>query len=64
VQRPSRTGSAPTRLERLPSFAHGEETLDLRLHVVHIRRELERDPAYPEILLTDAGVGYHLAPEP
>jgi two-component system KDP operon response regulator KdpE len=45
-----------------PGF--GEETHYLRVHVAHIRRKLERDPARPEILLTDAGVGYRLAPEP
>ena len=44
--------------------AYGDETHYLRVHVAHIRRKLERDPARPEILLTDAGVGYRLAPEP
>jgi two-component system KDP operon response regulator KdpE len=43
---------------------YGEETHYLRVHVAHIRRKLERDPARPEIVLTDAGVGYRLAPEP
>jgi two-component system, OmpR family, KDP operon response regulator KdpE len=43
---------------------YGQETHYLRVHVAHIRRKLERDPARPEILLTDAGVGYRLAPEP
>jgi two-component system KDP operon response regulator KdpE len=43
---------------------YGGETHYLRVHVAHIRRKLERDPARPEIVLTDAGVGYRLAPEP
>jgi two-component system KDP operon response regulator KdpE len=43
---------------------YGEETHYLRVHFAHIRRKLERDPARPEIVLTDAGVGYRLAPEP
>jgi two-component system, OmpR family, KDP operon response regulator KdpE len=43
---------------------YGDETHYLRVHVAHIRRKLERDPARPEIVLTDAGVGYRLAPEP
>ena len=43
--------------------AYGEETHYLRVHVAHIRRKLERDPARPELVLTDAGVGYRLAPE-
>jgi two-component system, OmpR family, KDP operon response regulator KdpE len=42
---------------------YGEETHYLRVHVAHIRRKLERDPARPEIVLTDAGVGYRLASE-
>jgi two-component system KDP operon response regulator KdpE len=45
-----------------PGYA--DETHYLRVHVAHIRRKLERDPARPEIILTDAGVGYRLAPEP
>jgi len=43
---------------------YGEETHYLRVHVAHIRRKLEDDPARPQIVLTDAGVGYRLAPEP
>ena len=36
-------------------------------HALHsciysLRRKIERDPLYPEILLTEAGVGYQLAP--
>jgi two-component system KDP operon response regulator KdpE len=43
---------------------YGEETHYLRVHVAHLRRKLEDDPARPQIILTDAGVGYRLAPEP
>ena len=43
---------------------YGDETHYLRVHVAHIRRKLEDDPARPQIVLTDAGVGYRLAPEP
>jgi len=42
---------------------YGDETHYLRVHVAHIRRKLELDPARPEIVLTDPGVGYRLAPE-
>jgi two-component system KDP operon response regulator KdpE len=42
---------------------YAEETHYLRVHVAHIRRKLERDPSRPEIVLTEAGVGYRLAPE-
>jgi two-component system, OmpR family, KDP operon response regulator KdpE len=33
----------------------------LRSHVLRLRRKIERDPLYPEILLAEAGVGYRLA---
>jgi two-component system KDP operon response regulator KdpE len=45
-----------------PGYA--DETHYLRVHIAHIRRKLEADPGRPEILLTDTGVGYRLAPEP
>jgi len=32
----------------------------LRVHVAALRRKIERDPAQPRWLLTDAGVGYRL----
>jgi two-component system KDP operon response regulator KdpE len=51
-------------LQEIWGPGYGEETHYLRVHIAHIRRKLERDPARPEIVLTDAGVGYRLAPEP
>jgi len=35
----------------------------LRTSVFLLRRKIERDPKHPVILLTEAGVGYRLAPE-
>jgi two-component system, OmpR family, KDP operon response regulator KdpE len=43
---------------------YGDETHYLRVHIAHIRRKLEDDPARPRIVLTDPGVGYRLVPEP
>jgi two-component system KDP operon response regulator KdpE len=40
--------------------AYGEETHYLRVHIAHIRRKLERDPARPRYLITEPGVGYRL----
>ncbi len=40
--------------------AYGEETHYLRVHVAHIRAKLESDPARPEYLVTEPGVGYRL----
>ncbi|MGE0546910.1 MAG: response regulator [Kofleriaceae bacterium] len=38
----------------------------VRVHVAAVRRKIERDPARPQWLVTEAGVGYRLrdAPEP
>ena len=32
----------------------------LRVHMAHIRRKIERNPAQPEFILTEVGVGYRL----
>ena len=37
-----------------------ESTQYLRVHVAALRRKIERDPAQPQWLLTEAGVGYRL----
>jgi two-component system KDP operon response regulator KdpE len=34
----------------------------LRIHMAHLRRKLETDPAQPQHLLTETGVGYRLKP--
>jgi two-component system, OmpR family, KDP operon response regulator KdpE len=41
---------------------YGTETHYLRVHVAHIRAKVERDPSRPELVLTEPGVGYRLAP--
>jgi two-component system KDP operon response regulator KdpE len=38
--------------------AYSRETHYLRVFMKHLRHKLERDPARPEYLTTDAGVGY------
>lgn len=37
-----------------------EQTHYLRVYMGQLRRKLERDPARPELLLTEVGVGYRL----
>jgi len=39
---------------------YGEETHYLRVHVAHIRSKLEPDPARPQYVITEPGVGYRL----
>jgi len=37
-----------------------EQTHYLRVYVAHLREKIERQPANPQLLLTEAGVGYRL----
>jgi two-component system KDP operon response regulator KdpE len=37
-----------------------EQTHYLRVHMANLRRKIESDPARPELLLTELGVGYRL----
>jgi two-component system KDP operon response regulator KdpE len=41
--------------------AYGEQTHYLRVYVAHLRDKIESDPARPELLLTEPGVGYRLS---
>jgi two-component system KDP operon response regulator KdpE len=38
-----------------------DETHYLRVYAAQLRRKLEEDPAHPQLLLTEPGVGYRLA---
>jgi two-component system KDP operon response regulator KdpE len=40
---------------------HVDDTHYLRLYMAQLRAKLERDPADPQLLLTEPGVGYRLA---
>jgi two-component system, OmpR family, KDP operon response regulator KdpE len=51
-------------LERVWGPAHVGQTQYLRVYMAQLRRKIERDPARPELLKTETGVGYRLeAPE-
>lgn len=39
---------------------YGEAQLHLRVHITHLRRKIERHPATPALIVTEAGVGYRL----
>ena len=41
---------------------YGDETNYLRVHMTHIRRKLEPEPAVPRYFLTEAGMGYRFVP--
>jgi two-component system KDP operon response regulator KdpE len=41
---------------------HTEDAHYVRIYMGHLRRKIEADPANPEYLLTESGVGYRFAP--
>ncbi len=43
--------------------SHANETQYLRVYMGQLRHKLEREPARPRYLLTEAGVGYRVKPE-
>ncbi len=47
-------------LEHVWGPYHGEYAQTLRVHVGHIRKKIEPDPAAPRYLITEPGVGYTL----
>jgi len=40
--------------------SHADNTHYLRIYMGHLRHKLERDPAQPEYIVTETGVGYRL----
>jgi DNA-binding response OmpR family regulator len=43
--------------------AHGNAQQYLRVHITNLRRKIEMNPASPELILTEPGVGYRFAPD-
>jgi two-component system KDP operon response regulator KdpE len=37
-----------------------ERTEYLRVHIAHLRDKIESDPAHPELIVTESGIGYRL----
>jgi two-component system, OmpR family, KDP operon response regulator KdpE len=50
----------PTILREVWGPAYGTESHYLHVYVSQLRRKIERDPARPSFLLTEAGAGYRL----
>jgi two-component system, OmpR family, KDP operon response regulator KdpE len=42
---------------------HGNAQQYLRVHITNLRRKIETNPASPELILTEPGVGYRFAPD-
>lgn len=51
-------------LARVWGPEYHDETHYLRLYVTYLRQKIERDPANPEYILTERGVGYRFAALP
>jgi len=45
-----------------PGRVHGDAQHYLRVHMTHLRRKLEREPARPKHIVTELGVGYRFVP--
>jgi len=45
-----------------PGRMHGDAQHYLRVHMTHLRRKLEREPARPKHIVTELGVGYRFVP--
>ncbi|HUI71832.1 MAG TPA: response regulator [Spirochaetia bacterium] len=45
-------------LESVWGPAYAEETQYTRVHVGHLRKKIEADPANPSLILTESGIGY------
>ena len=50
----------PMLLREVWGPAYGRESHYLHVHISHLRRKIEPDPARPSIILTEPGVGYRL----
>ncbi|MFU2023411.1 winged helix-turn-helix domain-containing protein, partial [Bordetella avium] len=60
----SRRGKVVTHRELLREVwgpSHVESSHYLRIYMGHLRQKLEADPAQPQYLLTEVGVGYRYA---
>ncbi|HXI54345.1 MAG TPA: winged helix-turn-helix domain-containing protein, partial [Candidatus Saccharimonadales bacterium] len=39
---------------------NARDTQYLRVHIAHLRRKIENDPARPELIVTEPSIGYRL----
>ncbi len=60
AQAPGRVLTHRTLMREVWGPGHAEHAHYLRIYMANLRRKLERDPARPEHLITETGVGYRL----
>jgi two-component system KDP operon response regulator KdpE len=64
IREPGRLVTQKQLLQQVWGPAYETETNYLRVHLAHLRRKLEPDPAQPRYLITEPGIGYRFIPEP
>lgn len=62
AQRPGEVISHRTILQHIWGDERSDDLSYLKVYAWHLRRKLERDPHTPQVILTEWGVGYRLAP--
>lgn len=62
VRHPQKLVSPRQLLQELWGPSYGDQTNSLRVHLAHLRRKLEPDPARPRHLITEPGMGYRFEP--
>ncbi|ALJ18635.1 response regulator [Microbacterium sp. No. 7] len=64
VRNPGRLVTRQTLLREIWGSEHVADSGYLRLYMAQLRKKLEPDPSRPRHLLTEAGMGYRLHPDP
>jgi two-component system KDP operon response regulator KdpE len=62
AQQPGEVVSHRTILQHIWGDERSDDVAYLKVYAWHLRRKLERDPHAPQVILTEWGVGYRLAP--
>ncbi len=63
VRRPGRLVSHRQLLEEVWGPSYWSQTNYLRVYMAQLRRKLEADPAKPQLLITEPGLGYRFEPK-
>ncbi len=61
VQNMDRVVTLKMLMDRIWGPTRGDYAQTLRVHIGHIRKKVEADPAHPRYILTESGIGYRFA---
>ncbi len=62
ARKPRQVFTREVLLEQVWGYRHAADTRLVNVHVQRLRSKIERDPEYPEVVLTVRGVGYKAGP--